>query len=438
MAISTSGVSVPQLGSIGGVDSSIYQNAQPPKGMTLGELVNLSRSNIALQKEKALLEPEISGAKAESERLQTQAKKAGIDLNQHTANIARGVYGGYLTDPDFINGNKDEMIKKLKSAKDFLTSQGLTPPDQGKGHDDLLTIAQKDPKAAYQAIKTGVMQANGPQAQLAQTTPQYTTNATGQIVGLTSGTNQISEPTEAGGQPQGAIQNAPQNGAPGQMQGQFTQRQSLNPTTPGVQNFGEYQKDLTNRVAGGTQIDMRLNEAEDLMKKFKAGAGARTYVDIAQKLQAVGAPQDLVDKVAKGDLSAAQSLNKFIAQSVTAGIGAMQGNPTANMMNDYLKNNPDIASDPRALQRFIDFAHKQNELAYEEQRYLLDKSKNGTLNPDTHVGEVQQHILQKFVKPEGGKEKTISSQENKQIVRTGKTKSGQRVVEYSDGTREIQ
>ena len=141
----------------------------------------------------------------------------------------------------------------------------------------------------------------------------------------------------------------------------------------------------------------------------------------------------MVDKVAKGDLSAAQSLNKFIAQSVTAGIGAMQGNPTANMMNDYLKNNPDIASDPRALQRFIDFAHKQNEMAYDEQRYLLEKSKSGTLNPDTHVGEAQQYILNKFVRPQGTKE-----QSNRQVVRTGKTKSGQKVVEYSDGTREIQ
>jgi len=270
------------------------------------------------------------------------------------------------------------------------------------------TQALHDPTQIAPKIDQGLSAATGAATQRQQLTPQYTTNASGDIVGLTSGTNQISQPQGMG-------------------------NKNLNPTLPGVQNFGKYQEDLTNRVAGGTQIDMRLNEAENLMKNFKPGAGARTYVDIAQKLQAIGAPQDLVDKVAKGDLSAAQSMNKFIAQSVTAGIGAMQGNPTANMMNDYLKNNPDIGSDPRALQRFIDFAHKQNEVAYEEQRYLLEKNKNKTLNPDTHVGEVQQHIINKFVNP-----KNETNQSNKQIVRTGKTKSGQKVIEYSDGTREIQ
>ena len=72
-------------------------------------------------------------------------------------------------------------------------------------------------------------------------------------------------------------------------------------------------------------------------------------------------------------------------------------------------------------------------MAYEEQNYLTNKIKNKELNPETHVAETQQHILNKFVRPQGTKE-----QSNRQVVRTGKTKSGQKVVEYSDGTREIQ
>ena len=71
------------------------------------------------------------------------------------------------------------------------------------------------------------MAASGTATQVSQGTPQYTTNAAGQIVGLTPGTNQISTPTEA---PQGQPQGAPQGGAPGQVQNQFTQRQTLNPT----------------------------------------------------------------------------------------------------------------------------------------------------------------------------------------------------------------
>ena len=268
MAISTSGVSVPQLGQT--IDPSIYGNKQAPQGMSLSDLINVSRGSLALQKEKATLEPEIAGVKAQSERLQTEAKKAGIDLNQHTANIARGLYGGYLTDPDFVNGNKAEMIKKLKEAKSFLTSQGLTPPDEGKGHEDLISLAEKDPKAAYQTIKNGVLTANGPQAQLAQTTPQYTTNAAGQIVGLTTGTNQISSPNEAPqGQPQMAPQGQPQGGAPGQVQNQFTQRQSLNP--------GAAQAGMINTAA--------QNLSTDFTSTQQAASGAEPRIALFQNIK---------------------------------------------------------------------------------------------------------------------------------------------------------
>ena len=313
MPVSTSGLNVPSLGSIGGVDSSIYQNAQGAKGMTLNELVNLSRSNVALQKEKATLEPEIAATKAQSERLQTEAQKAGIDLNQHTANIARGLYGGYLTDPDFVNGNKTEMVKKLKSAKDFLTAQGLTPPDEGKGHEDLIALAQKDPKAAYQTIKNGVLVANGPQGQLAQTTPQYTTNAAGQIVGLTSGTNQISAPNEVGGQ---AIpQNAPQGGATNQMQGQFTQRQSLN---PGAAQAGMINTAAANLATDFADTQKIANSSEPRIALFqnikKLAPSAFTSTGGARKelasgiAQAIGMDIYTTEKVATDELAKSSAM----------------------------------------------------------------------------------------------------------------------------------
>ena len=412
MAISTGSFSVPSLGQ--NLDASIYGSQNAPKPMTIADMLDISNKNLELQKRSTLLPSEIEAGQATARKATTEANKAQFGYTNEQGIVAQNEAARLLKDKRILGAQntpegRDNALRALDEVADTLKNKGL--------HSDVIkgmlgqyyTQALHDPTQIAPKIDQGLSAATGSATQRQQLTPQYTTNAAGDIVGITSGTNQISQPTSnVGGK-------------------------NLNPTLPGVQNFGKYQEDLTNRVAGGTQIDMRLNEAENLMKNFKAGAGARTYVDIAQKLQAIGAPQDLVDKVAKGDLSAAQSLNKFIAQSVTAGIGAMQGNPTANMMNDYLKNNPDIASDPRALQRFIDFAHKQNEMAYEEQRYLLEKSANKTLNPDTHVGEAQQHILQKFVKP---KEKT--EQSNKQIVRTGKTKSGQRVVEYSDGTREIQ
>jgi predicted SnoaL-like aldol condensation-catalyzing enzyme len=198
-----------------------------------------------------------------------------------------------------------------------------------------------------------------------------------------------------------------------------------NPTNVGVANFGEYQKDLTTRVASATQNEMRLNEAENLMKEFKPGAGSRTYVDIAQKLQAVNAPQSLVDSVAKGDLSAAQSLNKFIAQTVIQAATSTPG--TAESINRYIRDNPDIGSDPRALERFFEFTRKQNAIPIEEQQFLLEKAKKGNLNPDTHVAEAQQHILEKFAQ----KQNTVTGKERGNAT-YGKYK-GHDVVSHDGG-----
>jgi hypothetical protein len=164
MPISTSGLTVPQIGQQ--FDTSMYGNAIPtkqelPKGMTIGDMLDLSKKSLELKKAKELYEPEVSGKKAESQRLQLEAQKANIDLKQHTANIGRAVYGGYLTDPDFINGNSEKMVQKLNDAQTFLTEQGLTSVDGGKGHDYLVNLAKKDPQAAYQVIKNGVQIAGG-------------------------------------------------------------------------------------------------------------------------------------------------------------------------------------------------------------------------------------------------------------------------------------
>jgi hypothetical protein len=314
MAISTGGLSVPQLGQT--IDTSSYGQTnvpkiEVPKGMSLSDLINVSRGSLALQKEKATLEPEIAATKAQSERIQVEAKKAGIDLGQHTANIARGLYGGYLTDPDFVNGNKKEMIKKLKEAKSFLTSQGLTPPDEGKGHEDLISLTEKDPKAAYQTIKNGVLVANGPQSQLAQTTPQYTTNAAGQIVGLTTGTNQISAPNEAPqGQPQIAPQGQPQGGAPSQIQGQFTQRQLLNPTRATAEMGNVAATNLsadftaTQQAASGAEPRIALfQNIKKLAPEAFTGVGGQRKELAAGIAQAVGMDIFTTEKMSTDELA---------------------------------------------------------------------------------------------------------------------------------------
>ena len=403
MAIGTSGVSVPSMGQ--SIDSSIYGNKEAPKGMSLSDIVDLSRSSTALQKEKALLEPQIRAGKAAAETAETSAAKAKLGLSTDFADKMRQNQISLINDPlivqaekdpQFAAANKDKIAKLVERQAKAATELGLDPTKAAELNAPYLeAVNQTNGQGLRQFLKTRMLAGLDTQAQTALQQPS--TNALGQTVI----TNPIQETRKTLGE--------------------------SNPTTPGVANFNQYQQDLTNRVAGATQVEMRINEAENLMKEFKPGAGSRTYVDIAQKLQAVGAPQSLVDSVAKGDLSAAQSLNKFIAQTVTANIGQMQGNPTANMMNDYLKNNPDISSDPRALQRFFEFGHKQNAIPIEEQQFLLEKAKKGNLNPDTHVAESQQHILEKFAQ----KQNTVTGKERGNAT-YGKYK-GHDVVSHDGG-----
>lgn len=132
-------------------------------GMSLGDIVNMAATTQAFQKQKELMPYQIETGKAQAQQAQIEAEKAGVDLNQHYANITRGLMGGFLSDPDFINGNSEKMAKKIEEASAFAQKMGVR--DTGGVTQQLIEIAKKDPAAAYQYIKNGVQQAGGAAAQ---------------------------------------------------------------------------------------------------------------------------------------------------------------------------------------------------------------------------------------------------------------------------------
>lgn len=132
-------------------------------GMSLGDIVNMAATTQAFQKQKELMPYQIEAGKAESQRAQIEAEKAGVDLNQHYANITRSLMGGFLSDPDFINGNSEQMAKKIQEASAFAQKMGVK--DTGGVTEQLVQIAKTDPAAAYQYIKNGVQQAGGAASQ---------------------------------------------------------------------------------------------------------------------------------------------------------------------------------------------------------------------------------------------------------------------------------
>jgi len=169
--------------------SDVASRENVPKAITRGDMDSLKRDAQAFRQAEQInplnvrqqtaattqaeqtLQPNINRAVAESQIQQTNATKSGFDLNQHYANTARGVYGSHLTDPDFINGNKEAILKKLQADKDYLISIGV-PEHQDKGHDKLIELANSDPKQLYQTIKAGVLASGQNAAQTGLVSPR--------------------------------------------------------------------------------------------------------------------------------------------------------------------------------------------------------------------------------------------------------------------------
>ena len=183
------GTSLAQLMSIA-QGAQAYQQAQQLNPLQLQQAQQLlEQAKVGTEKAKRTLEPEVSSKESEAKRLAIEAEKAGIDAKAHYANQARGVYGGFVTDADFVNGNSKKMVEKLNGAKDYLEDIGI-PMHGSKMHEKLVDMAKKDPAQAYQTLLQGLNIASGPQNQFNQVSgyqnaPVYK----GQIPGQTDQSN---------------------------------------------------------------------------------------------------------------------------------------------------------------------------------------------------------------------------------------------------------
>lgn len=124
---------------------------KPPQVMSLSDMLNMA--NVAQQYQQAQKINPLAVQKAEAEvkTAQTGAEKSAFDLNQSYAQKARGVFGGFTNDPDFISGNGPEMVKKLKASQAFLKSIGVPSHPDGTTA-QIIEMAEKDPKAVRRAL----------------------------------------------------------------------------------------------------------------------------------------------------------------------------------------------------------------------------------------------------------------------------------------------
>ena len=94
------------------IDPSIYSNVKAPESMSLGDMVNLNRSTMAMQREKALLQPSIEAGEASARQAVTQADTAQLENTLKHATVATQNIQQLLTKPDITSKDVVEMVKK--------------------------------------------------------------------------------------------------------------------------------------------------------------------------------------------------------------------------------------------------------------------------------------------------------------------------------------
>lgn len=195
------------MAGVSNVDTNL--TVAQPNQMSLGDLVNLGRSVQAYQQAQQInplqvqqqqaetqvaqetAAPKISAAKSTATKLELEAQQAGVDLKQHYSNVERSLLGGFVTDPDFVNGNADAMVQKLTGAQDYAKNVLKLPDDVVNSANKLVDLAKDNPQQAYQTIKNGVTASQAAQTQQQLITPQGSTNIYGQAIGVNPATGQI-------------------------------------------------------------------------------------------------------------------------------------------------------------------------------------------------------------------------------------------------------
>jgi hypothetical protein len=195
MPVSTSGLSVPQLGQ--NIDPSVLAFKDEGTKMSLSDMVNLGRSSTALKKEQALLEPAIEAGKAASELAQTQSKKAKLGLDTDFADKMRQNQIALINDPlivqaeldpQFAATNKDKIAKLVERQAKAAVELGLDPTKANELNAPYLeAVNQTNGQGLRQFLKTRMVAGLDTQAQANMQPGTYFQAAPGSTSTQTSG-----------------------------------------------------------------------------------------------------------------------------------------------------------------------------------------------------------------------------------------------------------
>lgn len=268
-----------------------------------------------------------------------------------------------------------------------------------------------------------------------------------------AGATQAFNTWRAAGAPQGKTVGGPSASAGGFPTTVPSELIAANVRAPGTHDFnapedaknaGKYEADLNDAVQSGRNL-MALNaQFQSALQNYQTGPGASTRLAVAKTLDALGVKASIVEAVNRGSVADAQEIQKLAAQGAMQALKSSmdgQGRISQAEFKVFLANNPNIDLDPNAIQKIQQFQAQQYQRSFAEQQALADfKTKGG--NPARwpavwsatldQASQAQPAVATDARGTPGSAFGPTPSQ--KQVVRTGTTRDGRKVVQYADGT----
>lgn len=168
-------------------------------------------------------------------------------------------------------------------------------------------------------------------------------------------------------------------------------------------HFAKAEEELNNRVGVGQQLMVRIGEMRDLLSKIRAGGGAQAYFGLAKLAQSIpGISPQVVDFFNRGDTGASEEFNKFALQTSTEMLRQMMvGSKMTNTeFEQFYKNNPNLNTDPRAIENIFNFMSRIYKLDVAKQKELRSFVGAGKNPADFDVHWAQKGEEDKFWKAE--------------------------------------
>jgi len=145
-----------------------------------------------------------------------------------------------------------------------------------------------------------------------------------------------------------------------------------------LSQFNEAEKQIQQNARGAVVVQQRLDEAVDALKDFKTGPGQETMMKLAGLAKFFGR-DDLASSIIgnPGSKEAYASAQEFVKLMVPNSLELLrntlggQGRITNLEVEQFLKANPNLETDPKAIEKMFNFMKRVGDLAKAEQKAFL-------------------------------------------------------------------